>query len=408
MFKSILFALAFSLFSVGILAEPKQPLSAEPIPQYTQSQTVDLFFFWSHFCPHCLEAKPVVENLAQRYPWLKLHSHDLIENQDNVNLYVKMATQLHTTPNAVPAFIFCGQLQVGFSSGLELEKKLLACHESKQTQAQQQLADEALDIPVLGKIHYQDFSLPVFTLIIAALDAFNPCAFFVLCFLLSLIVHSKERWRIMLIGGTFVLFSGLMYFLFMAAWLNLFLFTKQLAFITALAGIIAILVGVINIKDYFFFQQGVSLSIPESAKPKLFQKMRTITQTAHWPMMLGATAILAIAANSYELLCTAGFPMVYTRVLTLNALSSSQYYLYLALYNVIYIVPLLLIVAVFTFTLGSRKLSEREGRVLKLLSGNMMLGLGLILFFAPQLLNNMMASMLVMVIAIAITFTLAA
>jgi hypothetical protein len=220
-------------------------------------------------------------------------------------------------------------------------------------------------------------------------------------------VHSKDRWRMAIIGGTFVLFSGVMYFLFMAAWLNLFLFTQQLAFITALAGMIAIVVGLINIKDYFFFQQGISLSLSETAKPKLFQKMRLITQTAQWPMMLGATAILAIAANSYELLCTAGFPMVYTRVLTLNALSSEQYYLYLALYNFIYIVPLLLIVALFTFTLGSKKLSEREGRLLKLLSGNMMLGLGLMLFFAPQLLNNMLTSLLVMVIAIALTFVLA-
>jgi hypothetical protein len=134
--------------------------------------------------------------------------------------------------------------------------------------------------------------------------------------------------------------------------------------------------------------------------------MRVITQTAQWPMMLAATAVLAIAANSYELLCTAGFPMVYTRVLTLNALSSQQYYLYLALYNFIYIVPLLLIVAIFTWTLGNKKLSEREGRLLKLLSGNMMLGLGLLLFFAPQLLSNMLASILVMVVAVAITLVL--
>jgi thiol-disulfide isomerase/thioredoxin len=404
MFKAIFFVLMLSLSSINAVAEEKQTLFSSP--QQNQ-QTVELFFFWSHFCPHCLEAKPYVENLAQRYSWLKLHSHDLINNQENVNLYVSMANQLHVTPNAVPAFIFCGQIQVGFSSGLELEKKLLDCHESKQTQAKQSLAEEVIDIPVLGNIHYQQFSLPVFTLIIAALDAFNPCAFFVLCFLLSLIVHSRDRVRIAVIGGTFVLFSGLMYFFFMAAWLNLFLYTRQVAFITALAGIIAILAGVINIKDYFFFQKGVSLSIPESAKPKLFQRMRMIAQTAQWPLMLAATAILAIAANSYELLCTAGFPMVYTRILTLNALSTQQYYLYLALYNVIYVVPLLLIVTVFTYTLGNKKLSEREGRVLKLLSGNMMLGLGLLLFFAPQLLNNMLASVLIMLIAVAITVVLA-
>lgn len=409
MFKIIIFTLLLSLSSLTVSADKKPSLTV-PENQTATEQTVDLHFFWSHLCPHCLQAKPFVEGLAQRYSWLKLHSHDLINHQENVNLYIQMATQLKAPANAVPGFIFCGQIQVGFnsvaSSGKELESKLLACHQSRQQTAENEFTNQTVELPLVGKIHYQDFSLPVFTLIIAGLDAFNPCAFFVLCFLLSLIVHSKDRWRIILIGGTFVLVSGIMYFLFMAAWLNLFLFTQQLAFITALAGIVAVTVGVINIKDYFFFRQGISLSIPESAKPKLFQKMRTITQTAEWPLMLGATAVLAMAANSYELLCTAGFPMVYTRVLTLHALSSGEYYLYLALYNLIYIVPLSLIVTIFTLTLGSKKLSEREGRLLKLLSGNMMLGLGLMLFFAPQLLSNMLASVLVMLIAIAISLVI--
>ena len=108
--------------------------------------------------------------------------------------------------------------------------------------------------------------------------------------------------------------------------------------------------------------------------------------------MIVATIILAIAANSYELLCTAGLPMVYTRVLTLNDLSSTQYYLYLAFYNVIYIIPLLLIVLMFSLTLGSKKLSEQEGRLLKLLSGSMMLGLGTILLLKPEWLSNMLVS----------------
>lgn len=406
MFKSIILVLILMLSSFDIIAEEKQPLLLQ------QSQTVELFFFWSHSCPHCLESKPFVESLSQRYYWLKLHSYDLVNNQDNVTRYINMAKQLNTQANAVPGFIFCNQIQIGFDSitttGKELENKLIMCHESIQKKIHTSLNKEVIQIPLLGKIHYQDFSLPVFTLIIAGLDAFNPCAFFVLCFLLSLIVQSRDRWRIALIGGTFVLFSGLMYFVFMAAWLNLFLYTQEIVFITALAGIIAIIVGLINIKDYFFFQKGVSLSIPETAKPKLFQRMRVITQTAQWPLILAATVVLAIAANSYELLCTAGFPMVYTRVLTLNALSSEDYYLYLALYNFVYIVPLLLIVAIFTWTLGRKKLSEREGRLLKLLSGNMMLGLGLLLFFTPQLLSNMLASILVMAIAIVMTLILAA
>jgi hypothetical protein len=194
-----------------------------------------------------------------------------------------------------------------------------------------------------------------------------------------------------------------MYFLFMSAWLNLFLITEQLIFITATAGLIAVCFGLINIKDYFFFRQGVSLSLSDSSRSKLFARIRALTQNGNWSTMIIATLILAIAANSYELLCTAGLPMVYTRVLTLNELTSTQYYLYLAFYNVIYIIPLLLIVIVFTLTLSSKKLSEQQGRLLKLLSGSMMLGLGTILLLKPEWLSNMLVSIGVITSAMMLT-----
>lgn len=205
-------------------------------------------------------------------------------------------------------------------------------------------------------------------------------------------VNQRSRLRMLAIGCTFVMCSGVMYFLFMTAWLNLFLITDQLILITAVAGLIAVVFGAINIKDYFFFKQGVSLSLSDSARSKLVAQIRTLTQTGSWPTMIAATVILAIAANSYELLCTAGLPMVYTRVLTLNELTSSQYYLYLAFYNIVYIIPLLLIVVLFAVTLGKKKISEKEGRLLKLLSGSMMMGLGCILLLKPELLNNMLVS----------------
>jgi hypothetical protein len=204
------------------------------------------------------------------------------------------------------------------------------------------------------------------------------------------------------VGGTFVLFSGLVYFVFMAAWLNVFLLAGELRIITLIAGLLALTVAALNIKDFFWFKAGPSLSIPESAKPGLFKRMRGIVATGAMGPMLASTVLLAIVANSYELLCTAGFPMVYTRVLTLADLETWQYYAWLAAYNVIYVIPLLAIVIVFVKTMGARKLTESEGRVLKLVSGFMMLGFGLLLLFAPQLLTNPLASILVLVVAVAV------
>jgi hypothetical protein len=352
-----------------------------------------------------------MDKLEKKHAWLRLHRYELTQNQENVELYAEMAQHLGQQASAVPGFLFCGTMRTGFgeeeTTGLQLENDLLACRLKLQGLAAPADSPETLTLPGLGKIELGQHSLPVLTLLIAGLDAFNPCAFFVLLFLLSLMIRGQKRTRMAVVGGLFVFFSGLMYFLFMAAWLNLFLLMGQLGAITFLAGLIAVAIGAINIKDYYCFGQGFTLSIPEALKPRLFEKMRGVVEAGQWPAMIASTAVLAIAANSYELLCTAGFPMVYARILTLSQLSSAQYYLYLLLYNFIYIMPLLAIVCLFIATMGARKLSEREGRLLKLLSGFMMLGLGAMLIFAPGLLNNIFAASLLMGGALLITGLLA-
>ena len=245
------------------------------------------------------------------------------------------------------------------------------------------------------------------TLIIAGMDSFNPCAFFVLLSLLGLLIHAQSRRKMLLIGSIFVFFSGFIYFVFMAAWLNLFLVMGQVEIITKIAGSIAMLIAVINIKDFFIFKKGISLTIPDSAKPKLFDRMRKLLKSTSIVSILIGTAVLAIAANAYELLCTAGFPMVFTRILTLNNLSTFSYYLYLVLYNAIYVIPLSVIVIIFTVTLGKRSLSEWQGRILKLVSGTMMLGLGGLLLFDPAILSNAFVSLLLLIGAIAVSAFLA-
>lgn len=247
-------------------------------------------------------------------------------------------------------------------------------------------------------------SLPVFTVMLGLIDGFNPCAFFVLCFLLSLMIYARSRKRILLIGLIFVFISGLVYFLFMSAWLNFFLLAGSIGIVTLIGGIIALALGVVNLKDFFFFSKGVSLVIPESKKPKLFSRMRNLVKSPTLISVIAGTIILAIVANTYELLCTLGFPMIYTRALTLNNLEPFTYYLYLLLYNIFYVIPLLFIVLIFAVTLGSRKLTEEHGKLLKLLSGFMIFGLGLVLVFSPDSLSNILISGSIILLAAILTF----
>jgi thiol-disulfide isomerase/thioredoxin len=384
--------------------------------------SVRLHYFYSPSCPHCQAAKPFLDQLQSRLPWLEVERYSVKDDRDNARFYYSTAKSLGVEALSVPGFVFCREVRIGFdaaeTTGADLERALLACREQRAAAgpiaavtdtgtaapagARPGLpaASSEVDVPLVGKVDAASLSLPVLTLVLAGVDAFNPCAFFVLLFLLSLLVHAKSRARMLIIGGTFVLFSGLVYFVFMAAWLNVFLIAGELRAMTVAAGLLAVVVGGLNVKDYFLFKQGPSLSIPESAKPGLFRRMREVVTTGSLLPMLASTVMLAIVANSYELLCTAGFPMVYTRALTLAGLEGWQHYAWLAAYNVIYVLPLLAIVLVFTYTLGQRKLSESEGRLLKLVSGYMMLGFGLVLLLAPNSLTSVGSSLLVLAAAL--------
>jgi len=380
--------------------------------------TVRLHFFYTPTCPHCQAAQPFVTELEQRLPWLDVERYSVKDNRTNARLYYETAQSLGVEALSVPGFLFCETVMIGYdrpaTTGADLERALQDCRTrqvagatgSARTAANSTAttlaagSPQSVSLPFIGKLDSASWSLPALTVVLAGVDAFNPCAFFVLLFLLSLLVHARSRARMLVVGGIFVLFSGLAYFVFMAAWLNVFLIAGELRLLTVAAGLLALTVGLFNVKDYFWFRRGPSLSIPEAAKPDLFQRMRGVVTAGSIGPMLAGTVLLAIVANSYELLCTAGFPMVYTRALTLADLPTWQYYGWLALYNVIYVLPLLAIVLVFTWTMGARKLSESEGRMLKLVSGYMMLGFGIVLLLAPTWLINAAISVLILVLAV--------
>lgn len=385
------------------------------------SPELNLYYFWSVSCPYCKRARPFVEQLAQDLPWLQLHSYDVTANEDNATFYNEMAASIGQNAFSVPGFMVCGVMLMGFDSedgmGKQLRELIEDCYRqvvqnggadaklNGDVSAQPLMAPTTplVSIPLLGQLDVQQISLPLLTLVLGGLDAFNPCAFFVLLFLLSLLVHARNRARMLLIGGIFVFFSGFIYFIFMAAWLNIFLLLGELQLITLIAGLTAIGLGMLNVKDFFWFQQGPTLSISDKAKPGLFRRMRALVSSDHPSTLVFGTVTLAIAVNAYELLCTAGFPMVYTRTLTLHELSSGGYYFYLLLYNVVYIIPLFIIMLAFVYTLGSRKLQEHEGRLLKLMSGAMMLGLGVMLTVYPEGLSQAGVAILVLIAALGAT-----
>jgi thiol-disulfide isomerase/thioredoxin len=406
------FAVLLVLFGTAPLAAASPEWVSEGPDGRSQ---IVMYYFYSDTCPHCIEARPFVAGLDAR-EWIDLRAYEITKNREYGLLYRDIAAAIGEQARSVPAFIFCGSMHTGFENAESTGAVLLARLENCRADPEQHLAllqqggptpgeVMGVQVPILGLVNPSDWGLPILTLVIAGLDAFNPCAFFVLLFLLSLMVHARSRTRMMLVGGTFVLISGVIYFIFMAAWLNVFLLIGELRTVTLIAGLIAVSLAAINIKDYFWFQSGgPSLSIPESKKPGMYQRMRNLVAARSLSAMLAGTAVLAIAVNSYELLCTAGLPMVYTRILTLREADTFVYYMYLVFYNIIYVIPLLIIVMLFVFRFGSRKLGESEGRLLKLMSGMMMLGLGGVMLAAPMALNNAGVAIGLLGVAVAATW----
>ncbi|UCH71760.1 MAG: hypothetical protein JSW62_05010 [Thermoplasmatales archaeon] len=254
------------------------------------------------------------------------------------------------------------------------------------------------------EINISGLSLPILTIVLGGLDSFNPCAFFILIFLLNLLLYAQSRRRMILIGGVFIFFSGLLYIIFMFVLFNAFLLTKEhVGIITIIAGAIALTLGVVNIKDFFFFKKGASLSIPEDKKPGLYKQMRDLVKNPQLTTAIIGTIILAATVNFYELLCTLGLPLVFTQKLALYDLSTIEYYLYIFFYNVVYVIPLIIIVLIFVFTLGRRKLTEWHGQIMKLVTGIMLTSFGVLFIVDYQLLENIVTPILLLFFSLTAT-----
>lgn len=331
-------------------------------------------------CPHCARAKEFLLKFGSERPWLQIIYYSVDHDQIALNGLTRYSQEAGIWPPGVPTFVMNGKVLAGFDNAENSGPLLINLVEQASVSPQQ----AEIESKLFGTLSVARLGLPLFTLAIGLLDGFNPCAMWVLLFLLSLLVHQRNRQRMALIAGTFVLVSGGIYYAFMAAWLNIFQMVGITAALYWALGGAALIIGGINVKDFISWQQGFSLSIPDSAKPALYVRMRAVLAADRlWPTLTAVT-ILAIMVNFIELLCTAGFPAIYTAILTQHALNPAVYYAYLGLYILGYIADDTLMVAISVLALSSQKLTESTGRWLKLLSGVVMLALGFIMILYPE------------------------
>lgn len=372
------------------------------------ADAADIEVFVRDGCPHCAKAEEFLHKLQQERPGLNIVVYNINQEPAYLERLKQIAQKVHNSSVRVPAFYLNNQLIVGYSDEMsngQLIRNALgatglvtppvqddfgSCEAEKPVscEADDQAAPdskaESFQVSLLGQtISLEDVGLPLFTLAMGLLDGFNPCSIWVLILMISMLAPMQNRMRMFAVAGVFVAVEGVAYFVFMAAWLNLFLLIGLSRLSEMIIAVIAIVAGAINLKDFWAFGRGISLSIPESAKPGIYHQIRKILQAESlMAAMLGAM-VLAVLVQIVELLCTSGFPALYTRILTLRQLDGLSYYGYLLLYNLAYMFDDFIILGIGVVTLSQQRLQEKEGRRLKLVSGLVMLGLGVYLLIMP-------------------------
>ena len=422
------------LLGTGLLISDIKKVSAQgeqvSIHASASDSPVVIYFFWGDGCPHCAEAEPFLESLVNSNSQIELKSYEVWYNADNQKLLQKMAAAFNFESSGVPTIFIGDSYWVGFSDSIQaqIEKKAESClktacpdagagvipgvplpsateqSESTSTPETPSETDDFITLPIIGKVNLRTQSLIVSTIMIALVDGVNPCSLWVLSMLLALTLHTGSRKKIFTIGLVFITVTAFIYVLFITGLFSLLTYVKFMGWIQVVIAVIALFFAVINIKDYFFYKEGVSLTIPDSKKPGIMQKMRKVMDASQsvWGL-IGATILLAGGVSLVEFSCTAGFPVLWTNLLTAQNVQTPQFILLLVIYMLIYQLDELVIFFTAVFTLKASKLEEKSGRILKLIGGMLMLTLAMVMLIDPTRMNSVGGTLIIFGIAFAAT-----
>ncbi len=379
--KTILFAL---LYTTALYIS---------IPVTSASSKIDVYFFWGEGCPHCKEEEEYLNVLKIKYNDLVIHDYEVWYNNDNQELLKDISEKLNIKANGVPLTVIGNNYVVGYLSdnttGKQIENYILDCRDNGCINIFNEdpiNSTNNLNLPKVGGFDLSKLSLPLLTIVLGFLDGFNPCAMWVLLFLISMLIGMENKKKMWLLGLTFIVSSAFVYFLFMSAWLNLFLFVGLIKWVRISIGLIAIFGGYLGLKKYLDKKEPGCDVIDKNKKKNVFDKIeRIITQKSLFLSLFGISG-LAFMVNMVELVCSAGLPAVYTQILTLSNLNTIQYYLYISLYILFFMLDDLFVFFVAMITLQMTGVTTKYVKYSRLFGGILMFIIGILLIFKPEIL----------------------
>lgn len=415
-------------------------------PPGQQMEPVTIYFFWGDGCPHCAAAKPFLAELKEKYPTVIVRDYEVWKHPEKRRPFFQMAAKFGFEPTAVPTFFIGDRYWVGYAEGLsarEIETYVAFCvangcpdpgigiveplpiptvaavaanveaapedalaksasDEQRATFSEAGMSEtgapglpsSVITVPLLGTVDLAAHSLLFSTALIAFVDGINPCSLWVLSVLLALTLHTGSRKKVFLIGFIFLTVTSLVYVLFIAGLFTLFTVLDWVPWLQGIVALVALFFALVNVKDYFWYKEGISFTIADEKKPGLYRGMRRVLAAGDsMPALIGATIVMSAGASLVEFSCTAGFPVLWTNLLAAQGVTAGTFLLLLLLYMFIYQLDEIVIFVGAVIGLRSSKLEEKHGRMLKLISGMVMLALALVILIDPGLMSSLSAAM---------------
>jgi thiol-disulfide isomerase/thioredoxin len=364
------------------------------------SEPVELILFWGDGCPHCETERAFLQELRSDYPDLVIREFEVWGNAENRQLFVETAAAAGVAARAVPTTFIGDRVWVGFSSatGDEIRAVVDAAFGDREVEPSE---SRLVDVPLVGGVDLGGRSMLVSTVIIGFVDGVNPCSLWVLSMLLALVLHSGSRQRVVMVGGLFLIVTSAMYGLYIVGAYSALSYARLLPWIQRSVALVAIVLGVLQLKDGFGVTSGPSLSVDERARPGMYRRMRELAVVDR-PLaaLLGATVALAVGVSLLETPCTLGLPILWTNLLAENDVPLGGAAVLFAVYLSVFLLDELVVFVAVVATMRALKVQEHHGRALKVVSGVLMITLAATMLVRPEAMETMGGTLAVFGIAV--------
>ena len=316
--------------------------------------------------------------------------YDLKKEELNNNIKKKVIEKLKIEEDKIPLLVIGDKYINDFSSMDKINELINSEYENKKYKDIVSDLDTTEIVPFFGKIDATDISLPILTIVLGFIDGFNPCATWILVFLITMLINMKDIKKMWILGLTFILTSGLMYALFMVAWLNAASYIGGYFYIRLIVALFSLGIGIFNIYNFIKSlkkEDGCNV-VNKKNRKKIMQKVMNITTNKKFIASLLGIIVLAITVNLIEAMCSLSIPVLYANILSMNNLSTPVYALYIFLYILFFLIDDIIIFAAAMITFKVTGISTKFTKYSHLIAGIITIIIGLLLIFNPGLLMS--------------------